>query len=173
MKLKRIGSREVLLSSQAGRPRITTTPIQPSVGEVVPSFLYASWGRRFLAFVLDYTGFVIAITVVVDHAPSGTEGWLYFLFWPAVIILFGAYFVGFHGGKRGQTLGKRALGIAVRDEEAHGRIGYGRALGRWLTGVFLWSLFGFGLLLDCLWPLWDKRKQALHDKVARSIVVRV
>ena len=30
-----------------------------------------------------------------------------------------------------------------------------------------------GLLVDALWPLWDKGKQALHDKVVGSIVVKV
>jgi len=46
-------------------------------------------------------------------------------------------------------------------------------LSRW--AVFeVFSLIAGGLLLiiDCLWPLWDKPwRQALHDKVARTIVV--
>jgi uncharacterized RDD family membrane protein YckC len=29
------------------------------------------------------------------------------------------------------------------------------------------------LFLDVLWPLWDSRRQALHDKVARTVVVKV
>jgi uncharacterized RDD family membrane protein YckC len=28
------------------------------------------------------------------------------------------------------------------------------------------------VLLDYLWPLWDDKKQALHDKVAKTNVVR-
>jgi uncharacterized RDD family membrane protein YckC len=28
-------------------------------------------------------------------------------------------------------------------------------------------------LLDCVWPLWDGQRQALHDKIAGSVVVRV
>jgi len=28
-------------------------------------------------------------------------------------------------------------------------------------------------ILDYLWPLWDRKKQALHDKVVGSVVVRV
>jgi uncharacterized RDD family membrane protein YckC len=28
-------------------------------------------------------------------------------------------------------------------------------------------------LLDGLWPLWDKRNQALHDKVANTVVIRM
>jgi uncharacterized RDD family membrane protein YckC len=27
-------------------------------------------------------------------------------------------------------------------------------------------------MIDMLWPLWDDKKQALHDKVARTNVVR-
>ena len=29
-----------------------------------------------------------------------------------------------------------------------------------------------GLLLDVLWPLWDDRNQALHDKPASTVVIR-
>jgi uncharacterized RDD family membrane protein YckC len=29
------------------------------------------------------------------------------------------------------------------------------------------------LILDYLWPLWDAKHQAWHDKVAASVVVRV
>ena len=28
-------------------------------------------------------------------------------------------------------------------------------------------------LLDYLWPLWDDKKQAIHDKIAKTNVVRV
>jgi uncharacterized RDD family membrane protein YckC len=33
------------------------------------------------------------------------------------------------------------------------------------------SLFGLLGLLNNLWPLWDDKKQALHDKVAATNVV--
>jgi uncharacterized RDD family membrane protein YckC len=33
------------------------------------------------------------------------------------------------------------------------------------------SLFGIFGLLNHLWPLWDAKKQALHDKVAATNVV--
>ncbi len=36
----------------------------------------------------------------------------------------------------------------------------------------LGSLLGLYPLLDVLWPLWDDKKQALHDKVAKTNVVR-
>jgi len=73
----------------------------------------------------------------------------------------------------GRTVGKRALGIRIRPFAADGPLTWGQVLSRW--AVFeVFSLIAGGLLLiiDCLWPLWDKPwRQALHDKVARTIVV--
>lgn len=34
------------------------------------------------------------------------------------------------------------------------------------------TLFSFLSLINYLWPLWDDKKQALHDKVAATNVVR-
>ena len=73
----------------------------------------------------------------------------------------------------GRTIGKRALGIRIRPFAADGPLAWGQVLSRW--AVFeVFSVIAGGLLLivDCLWPLWDKPwRQALHDKVARTIVV--
>jgi len=80
-----------------------------------------------------------------------------------------------NGSEAGQTFGKRVLGIAVRDAATGGAIGVQRAVLRYVVvGLFRVVLF-FGLftLLDGLWPLWDSQRQALHDKIAGSVVVRV
>ena len=37
---------------------------------------------------------------------------------------------------------------------------------------FVGSIGGLYSLLNYLWPLWDGKKQALHDKVAKTNVVR-
>jgi len=76
------------------------------------------------------------------------------------------------GKKPGQTLGKKALGIRVRNVEQDRAIGYGSSAGRYFITV-AFGIFYVPLLLDYLWPLWDKQHQAFHDKVASSIVVRV
>ena len=40
------------------------------------------------------------------------------------------------------------------------------------TGCYFgFSFFSILNLLDVLWPLWDEKKQALHDKVAGTNVV--
>jgi uncharacterized RDD family membrane protein YckC len=73
----------------------------------------------------------------------------------------------------GRTLGKRALRIRIRPLVADLPLTWGQVVARW--GVFeacSLVLGGLPLLLDCLWPLWDKPwRQALHDKAARTIVV--
>jgi uncharacterized RDD family membrane protein YckC len=57
----------------------------------------------------------------------------------------------------------------------------GTVLLRWLSqfgvGILglvpvVGSLAGVYTLLDYLWPLWDDKKQAIHDKVAKTNVVR-
>jgi len=84
--------------------------------------------------------------------------------------------------KKGATPGKKALGIAVRLRDVPGyppgsavakRYGFEIALS--LLGVIplVGTLFGFLALINYLWPLWDDKKQALHDKVGGTNVVRV
>lgn len=79
------------------------------------------------------------------------------------------------------TLGKLALGLRVRLREQDGPLSWAtsgiRAL-VWhgpnlLSGIqslsFITGVFG---LLNGLWPLWDKNKQSLNDKFAKTNVVR-
>jgi uncharacterized RDD family membrane protein YckC len=60
----------------------------------------------------------------------------------------------------------------VRHAETDRAIGYGPSAGRYFITVVFGILY-MPALLDYLWPLWDKRHQTLHDKVANGIVVRV
>ena len=73
----------------------------------------------------------------------------------------------------GRTLGKRALGIRIRPLAADLPLSWGQVIARWgVFEAFSIVLGGLPLLLDCLWPLWDKPwRQALHDKAAKTIVV--
>jgi uncharacterized RDD family membrane protein YckC len=79
------------------------------------------------------------------------------------------------------TPGKMALGLEVRLRERPGLLPWGTVLVRWFTQnlgtllafVPMVGVFAKGFsLLDDLWPLWDGKRQALHDKVARTNVVR-
>ncbi|HEY3733318.1 MAG TPA: RDD family protein [Streptosporangiaceae bacterium] len=77
--------------------------------------------------------------------------------------------------KWGQTLGKRAT--RTRVVTAYGRSPISGATAAKRSAVYalvpavplLGGLFG---LLNELWLLWDSRRQCLHDKAARTIVIR-
>jgi uncharacterized RDD family membrane protein YckC len=79
------------------------------------------------------------------------------------------------------TPGKMLLWLEVRLRERPGPLPWGTVLARWfmqnlgsvVSVVPLVGLLGSVYsLLDDLWPLWDGQRQALHDKVARTNVVR-
>jgi uncharacterized RDD family membrane protein YckC len=65
------------------------------------------------------------------------------------------------------------VGIHVLRADGLVPIGVGMAIVRVLAIAFVSQLTcGIAGLLDVLWPLWDERRQALHDKIASSVVVR-
>ena len=82
--------------------------------------------------------------------------------------------------QNGQTVGAKALGIRVVNLDGSpmtNEIAYRRAAVLMLFNVasgITWVLRGLGsvlLLLNVLWPLWDPKKQTLHDKAAGTIVI--
>jgi uncharacterized RDD family membrane protein YckC len=99
---------------------------------------------------------------LLDSVLSGVVLYLAFEIWNRVFRL----------GRRGQSIGKQALGIRVAAISHGGPIGAGTAFGRWIIQVVANAALGCLALVDVLWPLWDDKKQALHDKVVSSVVVR-
>jgi uncharacterized RDD family membrane protein YckC len=136
----------------------------------VPAFELAGWWRRVWAYVIDVVILFVALVVLVAIGSAVSEGLAIALVIVWVVAIFLGYWTYFEGGESGQTLGKRALGIRVRSDTG-GRAGYGRAFGRNLIARLI-GLIPFVGIVDVLWPLWDGRKQCLHDKAASTIVVR-
>ena len=90
----------------------------------------------------------------------------------AVGVLYETLFLVF----KGATPGKLVLGIGVRLRERPGLPPLSAVLLRqliWAVGnIPMLSFMGLVGLLDALWPLWDDKRQALHDKLAKTQVVR-
>jgi uncharacterized RDD family membrane protein YckC len=82
------------------------------------------------------------------------------------------------GSRRGQTVGMMVVGVRAVRDGTHERLGYPRAGIRALAEGVLRSfelVNPFLILiwfLDFLYPVWDKKRQTLHDKVGGSVVLR-
>ena len=132
----------------------------------------ASWGSRVGAYVIDYligvAAFVVlfAIAAGLEAAGVPTAGFIPFSggaflsIWliPAITM----------ARTNGQTIGKRALRIrVVRTSGAP--TGFGWSL---LREGPVKAVLAMLLVVDQLWPLWDRENRALHDMVVKSRVVR-
>jgi len=164
-----------------------TTEAKTLVRSASGSVRYASWGPRLAAIAIDAVLLSIAPVafVVFGYFQGVREGdenlyamldW--FVFGISIAVAFGIvssalYFTLLVGGS-GQTVGKRAVGVAVRDaRDITQRIGYWRALARFVVTAIMWSVYYVPGVIDSVWPLWDERAQSWHDKISRSVVVRV
>jgi uncharacterized RDD family membrane protein YckC len=142
---------------------------------------YAGWGRRFMGWLIDILlVYVLPIVLLfVGFAAGGSEfeddgagAAVLYIAIPLLVLVIPLYFGLFHAGRRGQTIGKRVTGIAVRRIDGT-RLSKGAAFGRAGFVFLLYIAGGVGVLVDGLWPLFDKTNQALHDKVVNSVVVKV
>jgi len=85
------------------------------------------------------------------------------------------YWVEYQHRKDGQTVGKRVMKLRVIPVEPGaaplGRADYAK---RWAVQWLIGIVVPFFSLLDGLWQLWDKPlQQCLHDKAAKTVVVKV
>lgn len=140
----------------------------------------APWWKRLVAILIDFLvlgAVFLVVGLVADAAQGRTSNRTV----DAVsVVLFGVevlvgllYYAIMNGSKRGQTVGKMAMSIACRDARSGGPIGFWRGLGRYLIEIVFEIALVVPFLLDCLSPLWDRRRQAWHDHVVKSIVVEV
>ena len=137
----------------------------------------AAPGQRLVARIVDgillAIGFLIVIVAfaAVGSATSDAAGGLvviaYFLAIAGVI----AYEVGLTA-TRGQTVGKMAMGIRVVDIATGQPPGWGPSFVRWVIPAVI-SIVPLGGLVDAAWLLWDQNRQCLHDKPAKTLVIRI
>jgi len=142
----------------------------------------AEWWRRLVALIIDSLVAGIPLTLLGVIMILGTRRTNEFgqrrasggglaLFY---LVIFGGsllYYTLLDGGPGGQTVGKVAMGIQVRDADNGGPIGVGRGLLRRFIYLILFVPCGIVGLINGLSPLWDKHRQAWHDKAATSVVI--
>jgi uncharacterized RDD family membrane protein YckC len=151
-------------------------PDQPGEGGVT----YAGFWSRFLAFIIDS----ILTMIVIGPILYWLYGKEYFLvalglteadsFFagpadPLLNYVLPAIAVVLFWIARQATPGKMALSQKIVDADTLGPLTKGQAIGRYL-GYYLSTL---GLFIGFLWIAFDRRKQGWHDKLARTVVIRV
>jgi uncharacterized RDD family membrane protein YckC len=82
------------------------------------------------------------------------------------------YYTILHAKWEGQTVGKKAVNIRVVRAQDRGAISFGQALGRAVVYQVAWDLCFLPGLINIAWILWDPRRQAVHDKIAGTVVAR-
>lgn len=152
---------DAMIVSAAGS--VATIPLQLSLQREMMALVESEPDpREFLSAYLD-----LFLPIITWTALIGLVAW--------------AIYSGLMLRLKGATLGKMALGLEVRLRDRPGQLPWsaiaariGTQHGYMLTALLPWlylALFWFPWL-DCLWAAGDKKRQALHDKAARTNVVR-
>jgi uncharacterized RDD family membrane protein YckC len=146
---------------------------------------YADLGARLGGWLIDVVVVTVVVLVltaplhVVHQVPVTVRGMhtyryrvdpLGLLIDAVIVILYG----GILGGlPRGQTFGMMAVGTRVVRPRSDRPVGISRACGRAACEYLMFVALVLPWVIDMLYPLWDRQRQTLHDKIADTIVVAV
>ena len=120
---------------------------------------YASFGQRFVAIVID-AAILVAATGTVSAATFGIGVTLgFFAPW-----LYEAFMMS---SEWQATVGKRVMSIIVTDT-AGKRMSFARATGRHFAKYISAFLLGIGFIIAAF----TAKKQALHDMIAETLVIK-
>lgn len=110
----------------------------------------------------------VQIGGMISSAPEAGLEWLDTTATSLLVILIALCYFTLFLGLRGQTPGKMLLGLKVI-RTTGGEVGYGSALVRWVGQCLGLLPLGLGFLMIAF----SRHKQALHDKLAGTYVVRL
>jgi uncharacterized RDD family membrane protein YckC len=145
-------------SLAADGPALAATPPVALPRTDLASFPHAAFADRLAAFVLDVI-LVVIVAQVLDISRHDHDS--------AVFLLLLAYHIGFWTWKQ-TTVG--GIICQLRVVRIDGQpLSFADALVRGLSAIFSLAVFGLG----CLWILRDPERQAWHDKIAGTYVVKV
>jgi uncharacterized RDD family membrane protein YckC len=165
------------LNWAAGGPHFQRT----TAGQPAP-FEYAGFWLRLVASLIDAIFIFIVILGAVTVAkgilgvPVGFAAGRYgvrtlerghAVIFLIIMVVPWLYWALMESSSHQATLGKMALGLKVTDLQGE-RISFGRATGRYFGKIVSEMILYIGFMMAG----WTKRKQALHDLMAGTLVVR-
>ena len=161
------------------------TVYQPPMAPPQHAVSYAGFWKRFAAYLLDEILFsicaliilipciiIFGLTAAFNSEEMGMDPAYFFAFIGVYMMLGLIFFVmkwlyfAMMESKKGATLGKMALGIKVTDMSGN-PISFGRASGRHFGKI----LSGLTLCIGYIIAGFSQQKQALHDIMAKTLVV--
>jgi uncharacterized RDD family membrane protein YckC len=157
-----------------------------------PVVSYGGFWQRFAAYLIDalITGgaiFVLIIPVALltgaaahlgtlghqrgdelDPAAAAAAFTLFFGFIGVAILISWLYHAYLESGEKQATWGKSAMGLYVTDVSGQ-RISFGRASGRFFSKIITGMI---PLLIGWIMAAFTERRQALHDMIANTVVLK-
>lgn len=134
---------------------------------------YAGFWIRFAALMIDsvvlgVVSLIVMFALIFAMVAINLDPVIaYVVIYLVSIIIQIGYAPLMHSSERQATYGKMAMGIKVTDLGGR-RIGFGRALGREFAKILSALIFMIGYIMAGF----TERKQALHDMIASTLVVR-
>ena len=154
-------------------------PISPAPAMPVPPppsmeapVSYAGFWLRFAAYFIDAVIFTAVFGVLGAMFATGIKNSTAIgndtgvLQLPLIIIAW-LYYALMESSSKQATLGKMAVGITVTDLQGQ-RISFGRATGRYFAKI----ISGIILLIGFIMAAFTEKKQALHDMIAGTLVIK-
>lgn len=121
------------------------------------------------AFILEDDNYYYETTVMTDDEWAAIIGLIFFYIISIAIgmLITWLYYVLMESSKCQGTLGKMAVGIKVVKVTGE-KVTFGRATGRFFAKSFLSPILYIGYII----AFFTEKKQALHDLIASTIVVK-
>ena len=136
---------------------------------------FVGFGKRLVAYIVDaiivYVIAQILIVIEVTVLPKIMDGQSFAtaaiaLSWIIIMLTYLAYFIFLESSQKQATLGKRIMKIKVVDSQGK-RLSLANSIGRNLGRILSGMIMGIGYLMI----IFTKKKQSLHDMLAKTYVV--
>ena len=147
---------------------VRVPPRAPISGIFIRIMTYAGFWRRFVAILIDsviLTFVSFALHFASTRQSAGPSTFSLFMVRVAVVWL---YYALFESSDKRATPGKMAMGLVVLDYAGQ-RLSFTRASVRYFSKMISGVLLGIGFFMVAF----TERRQALHDMIAKTLVVRV
>jgi uncharacterized RDD family membrane protein YckC len=146
---------------------------QPTNASPTAGGAFAGWGSRVAASIIDalptLAVFIVLVVAFGDNDTSGSSVSVQLSGTPALVYFVFAigwfvYNTVYLQGTKGQSAGKKVLGIAVYQAGTSQPLGAGLTFARSLVHIIdvIPCFIGF------LWPLWDKENRTFADMIMTS-----